>query len=196
MSTARNDRLDRLVAVALFFVLVAALLSVTLGAGYSLFARQRDQAVSVLRLTEQIRVVVDRQQATAVGLAEIDQQKLLNTVYVRATNAAVAVATLQDKITTLAAATGTQTRRISVADGSGASGRVSIQVQLTGNLDQLSSFLVGVENHRPLLTLEKISVNRMRSRRRRGTADGVGRQQFAGLMTVSAALRIGGADGS
>ena len=196
MSIARNDRLDRLLAVALFFVLVAALLSVTLGAGYSLFARQRDQAVSVLRLTNQIRVVVDRQQTTAEGLAVIDQQKLLDTVYMRATNAAVAVATLQDKITTLAAATGTQMRRISVADGSGASGRVSIHVQLTGSLDQLSSFLVGVENHRPLLTLEKISVNRMRSRRRRGTADGVGRQQFAGLMTVSAALRIGGADGS
>lgn len=196
MSIARNDRLDRLVAVALFFMLVAALLLVTFGAGYTLFAQQRDQAVSVLRLTEQIRVVVDRQQATAEGLAEIDQQKLLNTVYMRATNAAVAVATLQDKITTLAAATGTQTRRISVADGSGASGRVSIQVQLTGNLDQLSSFLVGVENHRPLLTIEKISVNRLRSRRRRDTGEGVGRQQFAGLMTLSAAWRIGGVDGS
>lgn len=196
MSIARNDRLDRLVAVALFFMLVVALLSVTFGAGYTLFAQQRDQAVSVLRLTEQIRVVVDRQQATAEGLAEIDQQKLLNTVYMRATNAAVAVATLQDKITTLAAATGTQTRRISVADGSGASGRVSIQVQLTGDLDQLSSFLVGVEKHRPLLTLEKISVNRLRSRRQRGTGEGVGRQQFAGLMTLSAALRIGGVDGS
>ena len=102
MSTARNDRLDRLVAVALFFVLVAALLSVTFGAGYTLFVQQRDQAVAVLRLTEQIRVVVDRQQATAEGLAVIDQQKLLDTVYMRATNAAVAVATLQDKITTLA----------------------------------------------------------------------------------------------
>ena len=196
MSTARNDRLDRLVAVALFFVLVAALLSVTFGAGYTLFVQQRDQAVAVLRLTEQIRVVVDRQQATAEGLAVIDQQKLLDTVYMRATNAAVAVATLQDKITTLAAATGTQMRRISVADRSDASGRVSIQVQLTGDLDQLSSFLVGVENHRPLLTLENISVNRLRSRRRRGTEDGVGKQQFAGLMTLSAALRIGGADGS
>ena len=196
MSIARNDRLDRLLAVALFLVLVAALLSVTFGAGYTLFARQRDQAVSILRLTEQIRVVIDQQRASAEGLAVIDQQKLLDTVYMRATNAAVAVATLQDKITTLAAATGTQMRRISVADGSGASGRVSIQVQLTGNLDQLSSFLVGVENHRPLLTLEKISVNRLRSRRLRGTGNGVGRQQFAGLMTLSAALRIRGADGN
>lgn len=196
MSSARNDRLDRLAAVALFFVLVAALLSVTFGAGYTLFARQRDQALSVLRLTEQIRLVVDRQRASAEGLAVIDQQKLLDTVYMRATNAAVAVATLQDKITTLAAATGTQMRRISVADGSGASGRVSIQVQLSGNLDQLSSFLVGVETHRPLLRLEKISVNRLRSRRRRGTGDGLVRQQFTGLMTLSAALRIGEADGN
>ncbi|MCH8202615.1 MAG: hypothetical protein IH996_05880 [Proteobacteria bacterium] len=196
MSIARNDRLDRLLAVALFLVLVAALLSVTFGAGYTLFTQQRDQAVSVSRLIEQIRVVVDRQQTITEGLAAIDQQKLLDTVYMTATNAAVAVATLQDKITTLAAVTGTQMRRISVADGSGASGRVSIQVQLTGNLDQLSSFLVGVENHRPLLTLEKISVNRLRSRRLRGTGNGVGRQQFAGLMTLSAALRIRGADGN
>ncbi len=196
MSIARNDRLDRLLAVALFLVLVAALLSVTFGAGYTLFARQRDQAVSISRLIEQIRVVVDRQQTITEGLAAIDQQKLLDTVYMTATNAAVAVATLQDKITTLAAVTGTQMRRISVADGSGASGWVSIQVQLTGNLDQLSSFLVGVENHRPLLTLEKISVNRLRSRRLRGTGNGVGRQQFAGLMTLSAALRIRGADGN
>jgi len=196
MSIARNDRLDRLLAVALFLVLVAALLSVTFGAGYTLFTQQRDQAVSVSRLIEQIRVVVDRQQTITEGLAAIDQQKLLDTVYMTATNAAVAVATLQDKITTLAAVTGTQMRRISVADGSGASGWVSIQVQLTGNLDQLSSFLVGVENHRPLLTLEKISVNRLRSRRLRGTGNGVGRQQFAGLMTLSAALRIRGADGN
>ena len=196
MSIARNDRLDRLLAVALFLVLVAALLSVTFGAGYTLFTQQRDQAVSVSRLIEQIRVVVDKQQTITEGLAAIDQQKLLDTVYMTATNTAVAVATLQDKITTLAAVTGTQMRRISVADGSGASGWVSIQVQLTGNLDQLSSFLVGVENHRPLLTLEKISVNRLRSRRLRGTGNGVGRQQFAGLMTLSAALRIRGADGN
>ena len=168
MSSAGNDRIGRLAAVGLFLLLVAALLLLTFGVGYTLFEQERDQAASVLRVTGQVRAVIERQQAVADGLAGIDKQQLLETVYLTAPNAAVAVATLQDRITTLAALSGAQMRRISVVDGSGATtARVSVQAQVSGNLDQLSSFLVGVESNRPLLTIEQISIMRMRTRRTR-----------------------------
>ena len=185
MSSAGNDRIGRLTAVGLFLLLVAALLLLTFGAGFALFEQERDQAASVLRVTGQVRAVIERQQAVADGLAGIDKQQLLETVYLTAPNAAVAVATLQDRITTLAALSGAQMRRISVVDGSGATARVSVQAQVSGNLDQLSSFLIGVESNRPLLTIEQISIMRMRTRRTRNAGNTTQRQQFTGLPSAS-----------
>ncbi len=192
MTDAPDHSRDRLAAVALFLLLVAGVLSLTFGAGYALFTQEREQALSVSNMTEKIRAVIDRQKASAAGLAGIDRQQLLDTVYLRAANPAVAVATLQDRVTTLAGAVGAQMRRISVNDGSGASGRVSVQVQLTGSLDQISSFLAAVEANRPLLSIDKISLNRLRARRRKSGGNTVEVQQFASLMTLSVALRIGG----
>lgn len=154
-------------AIALLLALMMATVAVIAGLGWSVYARERDQAQTVYGLIIRMESVIARQGVLAQNLSVLDEPALSARVYLAADSAAIAIATLQDEISRIAQRQGVAIRRVTADDNNDATAVASIgvQVQVTGTLDQVSGFLLDLETHEPIFAIPELNLNQLRTRR-------------------------------
>lgn len=176
--------MERMAALAILAALVAGLLMATFGTAYSNFADQRAEAERTQRLLNRLEGLVERQGRLADYLAVGNDATRLNVIFLNAPQAGIGVARLQDQIGSLATNSGLSVRRVSAVNN-GAANKISLQVQVTGNIVAFSGFLVGLESSVPWLFVDSMNVSQTRQRRRdRNGAAAV--PELTALLTISA----------
>lgn len=168
MSPGNRLRLERLAALAILAALVSGLFLATFGVAYSKFADQRSRAEEMQSLLSRLEGVVERQNRLADYLVTGDDAAQLQSIFLDTPQRGIGTARLQEQIGELAGNSGVAVRRVSVVGG-GAAERISLQVQVTGNIVAFSSFLVGLENSLPWLFVDSMNVSQSRKRRGRNS---------------------------
>lgn len=176
--------MERIAALAILAVLIAGLFLATFGIAYSMFAEQRASAEQTQRLLSRLEGLVERQGELANYLAAGNDAARLNAIFLNAPQAGIGTARLQEQIGSLAGNSGLSVRRVS-AVSNGAANKISLQIQVTGNIVAFSGFLVGLENSVPWLFVESMNVSQVRQRRRsRNSAAPI--PELTAMVTISA----------
>jgi hypothetical protein len=174
--------LEHLVALAILAALVCGLFLATFGVAYAKFADQQSQAEEMQRLLSRLEGVVERQSRLADYLGRGDDAARLQSIFLNTSQRGIGTARLQEQIAALANDSGVAVRRVS-AVGSGDTGQISLQVQVTGSIVAFSSFLVGLENSLPWLFVDSMNVSQ--SRKRRGRSSAQPASNLVALLTIS-----------
>ncbi|MCH8861872.1 MAG: hypothetical protein IID51_05120 [Proteobacteria bacterium] len=183
INIAIKPRMEQLAALLILAVIVSGVFWATFGTAYSSFADQRAKAARVQNILNRLESVIERQNKLADYFATGSDADRLDVIFLDAPQPGIGTARLQEQIGSLASASGMEIRRVS-AVSSGASNRISLQIQATGSVVTFSSFLVGLEQSQPWLFVDSMNVSQ--SFRRRGRDGKRADPALTALLTISA----------
>lgn len=190
MTGGRISGRDRLIAVVLLFGVTAGILALAGGIGYALFDRQRDRAGWLAGNAARLERVIADQGAKQEMLQNLDQQEFSGMIFVSAPSYTSAVAQLQDRINGLATASGTTLRRITATERRGDESLAGVQLEIFGNLPEITQFMIAVETGRPIMWIDDFTITRLRLRPpRTGDARDGEAASYAASFTILANIR-------
>lgn len=161
---ANKERLAALVILALAVLTAHAVLVAPLMAFYD----AREKRIEMLA-TRALRVAAQRGTGddAARQLAALESSGLARAIFWPGATEAVAAAALQEQMRTLLAQAGAAVESTEalpfVADGS--LSRVVLKVRFSGDIDQVSRVVHGIETMKPALVIERVAIHEQNSAR-------------------------------
>jgi len=190
MSPRQVSARDRLLAITLLVALLAGGIVLAGGTGYVLFDRQRDHAAWFAGNAARLERVLANQRAKQQMLQNLDQREFTGMIFITAPSYQSAVAQLQDRVNSLATTSGTTLRRITATDRRGDDTLAGVQLEVFGNLPEITQFMISVETGRPIMWIQDFTITRLRLRPpRTGDAGDGEAASYAASFTVLANVR-------
>ncbi|MGV6826500.1 MAG: type II secretion system protein GspM [bacterium] len=153
---------------ALIAILVLVVL-VTLLPWWNTMLEYNDQSDSLVMRITRYQQLIDRREEFEDQYLKFKQQQVAKGYLINASDPDLAAAQLQQRLKELAkehGATLTSTQNIPAAKEDD-DGKVVIRARMSGDLDAISALLYALEEGRPLLTVENVSVKSRQKRQRR-----------------------------